>query len=189
MLKDLVLTFIESSIHTEISLFQVHYVISASKQSLMLENFACTILMVQTCSPAQTMGMAAASSTETSVSIHHLMWRYSQQNQIFFITAVQSSNSAHLIISCGVRYIHTFRLYVRESVFVLWGPAVYTSNSTWGRNFFDSVTFSTKERENPRWKILQSFKELEKQGHTLRIIQPLIDYKRIYLCPVTNEIN
>jgi hypothetical protein len=110
-----------------------------------LEKFVFTILMVRTCSPAQTVGMAAASSTETSVSIHHLTWRHSQKNKTFINTAVRSWNSAHSNISCGVRHIHTVRSDVMDRLFVcLLGPIVYTSNCTWGRNFFDSVTFSTR---------------------------------------------
>ena len=51
----------------------------------LLEDFASNFLMVQICISAQTMGMEASSSTETPV---------------LFNTAVRSSNSGHLNISC-----------------------------------------------------------------------------------------
>jgi hypothetical protein len=91
-----------------------------------LEDFVCTILMVQTCSRAQTMGMVTGSSTETSVSIHHLIWRHSQQNQIFINTAVRSSISVHSNISCGVRHIHKIGPDVRERVFCFFWVLLYT---------------------------------------------------------------
>ena len=97
--KDLVLAFRESSMRTEVSFLQGHYIISASKQSLMFGELCFFHPHGPDMQSSTDHGNGAANSTDTSVSIHCLTWCHSQKSWIFINTAVRSSNSAHSNIS------------------------------------------------------------------------------------------
>jgi len=91
------------------------------------------------------------------------------------------------------------RIRRKEDLLLLYLPATKTCegesrpferreprNHTLGRCIHQTAECSKRIQDG---RYLQSFKELEEQGHTVRIIQPLNDYQRKCLCPVTKEID